>query len=164
MYVPLAFLLAHSFTLLTVSSLKNFRTHRLTMGLPFVSSLDYVAIIRVADLCSLILIFWHLIDAANANYRYCCSLGYVYSTLLFSWILRGLILSCCSFPFFIAFYYFCGRHCGRLKKILLFLAQCRNIQKRRSKHNFYWKFYCSSLSLCIYLFFLKICLENLIQF
>lgn len=76
-------------TLLPVFPLKNFRTYCLTTGLPFVSSLDCVAISRVADLCSLILRFWHLIDADNANCRYCCSLGSVCSIWLFSWILRG---------------------------------------------------------------------------
>ena len=103
--------------------------------------LDYVATAWVTDLGSLILLFWHLIVADSANFRDCSSLGSVCSILLFSAEPSGgLILSCCSFPFFIAFHYFCGRHSGRLKRhVFPFLTQSRKIQKkRRSKHHFYW--------------------------
>ena len=83
----------------------------------------------VTGLGSLIPIFWHLIDADYANCRHCSSLGSVCSIFLFSAETSGeLILLCCSFPFFVAFEYFCGRHSGRLKRhVLLFLTQSRNI-------------------------------------
>lgn len=88
--------------------------------------------------------------ADSANCRYCPSLGSVFFILLFWAEPSGrLILSYSSFPFFIAFHYFCGRHSDRQNRyvFLLFFLK-RNLGKsRREGTSIIFPEICSLLSL-----------------